>query len=197
MSDKPSLTKDISLKDFRDFYWYKEDLVNFCREEGIPKNGGKIELEARIEQYLATGNKNVKQKPRFRSVSTFDWNTELLTVDTVITDNYKNTENVREFFTKQLGKQFKFNVKFMNWMKTSTGKSLGTAIQTWNDIAKNKRTNKSPKDIAPQFEYNTYIRDFLKDNPTYSKDQAIKCWKIRRDTRGHNKYRKSDTSFLD
>jgi len=55
--------------------------------------------------------------------------------------------------------------------------------------------NKDPnfvKEIAPQFEYNTYIRDFLKDNPNKSKKEAIENWKIKRAKRGNNKYSKQD-----
>jgi len=48
------------------------------------------------------------------------------------------------------------------------------------------------KKIAPQFEYNTYIRDFLKDNPDKTKKDAIDYWKIKRSKRGKNKYSKKD-----
>ncbi len=32
---RPNLTKEISIKDFKDFYWLKEELQNFCRENGM------------------------------------------------------------------------------------------------------------------------------------------------------------------
>ncbi|MGL5913858.1 MAG: DUF6434 domain-containing protein [Bacteroidales bacterium] len=55
--------------------------------------------------------------------SNFDWNVERLTLETIITDNYKNPENVRAFLTTEIGKHFKFNVLFMNWMKQNNGKT--------------------------------------------------------------------------
>lgn len=31
---RPNLTKDISVESFNDFYWLKEELQSFCRENG-------------------------------------------------------------------------------------------------------------------------------------------------------------------
>jgi hypothetical protein len=196
MNQRPPLNKYINLKDFREFYWLKEELLEFCRKEELKKSGGKIELTNRIEIYLKTGKRmfnSVNYKKQ--SLSKFDWNKETLTLQTKITDNYKNTSNVRSFFTDHIGKQFKFNVKFMNWMKTNTGKILEEAISEWKKIKLEKGNDTNPKEIAPQFEYNRYIRDFLKDNPKLGRDSAIKYWKIKKSLRGDNIYRKSDLDF--
>lgn len=196
MEKRPELTKHLSAKDFKDFYWYKEELVNFCRTENLDKKGGKIELAKRIEYYLTTGKRKRPIKKLPRTSSTFDWNKETLSLETIITDNYKNTENIRTFFRKQIGPTFKFNVRFMNWMKTSNGKTLKEAVEKWIDISEIKKSNKSPQVIAPQFEYNTYIRDFLKDNPTKSRNDAIEYWKVKKSIRGNNKYTKADLKLI-
>lgn len=191
MNNRPELNTKISITDFKDFYWYKEELVEFCRAENLDKRGGKLELAKRIENFLQTGERVSYQETKSKK-SRFDWNTEKLTIETEITDNYKNTENVREFFKNQIGDKFKFNVKFMNWMKTSQGKTLGDAVEQWGVIKNEMRTSKTEKQIAPQFEYNTYIRDFLKDNPDKSLQDAINYWKIKKLKPGDNKYSKSD-----
>lgn len=195
METRPELNTAIAIEDFREFYWLKAELIQFCRKEGLSLQGGKIEIASRIETYLKTGekappNKNKKPKP----ISKFDWNNENLTLATIITDNYKNSENVRTFFQENLGAGFKFNVKFMNWMKQNAGKTLADAVNAWHAI-KLEQKNKPRKEIAPQFEYNRYIRDFLEDNPDKSKKEAIRYWKIKRSMRGDNKYRKSDLDF--
>ena len=100
MEKRPALTKDISLKDFRDFYWLKEELLDFCRVEQLDKRGGKIELTKSIEKYLETGIKEVAKVEKQKCLSKFDWNSEKLTLETIITDNYKNTENVRGIFQR-------------------------------------------------------------------------------------------------
>ena len=46
--ERPKLDKSISIEDFRDFYWLKEELVTFCRSNGISTTGEKQELADRI-----------------------------------------------------------------------------------------------------------------------------------------------------
>jgi hypothetical protein len=192
MDKRPNLNERISIKDFQDFYWLKNELTSFCREMGISGSGGKIEIANRIKRFLATGE-NVPHV-RVSSLSKFDWNTEKLNAETVITDNYKNTENVRYFFKNTVGEKFKFNVQFMDWMKVSKGKTLADAAEKWREINNEMRNGEQSKQIAPQFEYNAYIRDFLTDNPDRTKNEAIEYWKIKKSRRGDNVYRKSDLS---
>ncbi len=196
MKAKPKLNAKIPIEDFKDFYWYKEELMDFCRSQNLNTRGGKIELTKRIEKFLQTGERKSYQEKKTKT-SRFDWNTEKLTTKTKITDNYRNTKNVREFFKSQLGDTFKFNVKFMDWMKTAQGKTLGDAVEQWILITKEMRTTKAEKQIAPQFEYNTYVRDFFKDNPDKSLHDAIRCWKIKKSKPGDNQYTKSDLKWLE
>lgn len=200
MEKRPLLDKSISVMDFEDFYWLKEELLQFCRSEGLSTSGNKIEIARRIIHYLKTGEKQERGAAtgkRARSKSKFNWSKEKLTLTTPITDNYKNTENVRVFFAEQIGKRFKFNVSFMNWMKNNVGKNLREAVVAWKEIDLAKRTNTAPKNIAAQFEYNRYLRDFLADNPGAKRETGIQLWKIKRSRRGDNVYRKEDLQFLE
>ena len=52
---RPPLTKSISLEDFQNYYWLKEELQTFCHEHGLPASGSKIEIANRISHYLHTG----------------------------------------------------------------------------------------------------------------------------------------------
>ena len=49
------LDKNMDSKTFREFYYLKEELVNFCRDNGLPVSGGKIELTERIAYFLDSG----------------------------------------------------------------------------------------------------------------------------------------------
>jgi hypothetical protein len=188
---RPELNGDISLKDFKDFYWLKEELVSFCKKNEIDCSGGKIEIANRIIYFLETGKKDKQHKAQ-KSKSNFDWNVENLSRTTIITDNYKNTENVRRFFTAEIGTHFKFNVLFMNWMKQNIGKTLQDAADEWNRIQLLKKDKNYQSEIDSQFEYNAYMRDFLKDNPSLTTKDARKYWTLKRETRGSKKYAKSD-----
>jgi len=196
--NKPKLDKNISINDFKDYYWLKEELVRFCRYTGIDSSGGKIDIYNRIITFLESGEiiKRLNIK-RTNITSNFDWNNEKLSLDTFITDNYKNSENVREFFQNMIGNHFKFNVDFMDWMKANNGKTLGDAVDKWIDIAELKKDKNYKTEISPQFEYNTYMRDFLRDNPDLSTKDAMNSWKIKRDKPGVKKYEKNDLIYLD
>lgn len=196
METRPPLSREISAKDFKDFYWLKKELQEFCKKEGLRQSGSKVEIANRILHYLTTGKSPQVVNKKLAKRSTFDWSTGALSPSTIITDNYKNSENVRSFFTEQIGKPFKFNVKFMNWMKANQGKTLGDAIVAWRKIKQEKKARIAPKEIAPQFEYNRYLRDFLADNPGKSRKEGIELWKIKRSLRGPNEYEQSDLNLL-
>lgn len=185
---RPILNTTISVTDFTSFYWLKSELVDFCRENNLSVLGGKNEIMARIELFLRSGVKELEKEKRIKHNSRFDWNREKLTLDTVITDNYKNTQNVRKFFIQNIGKEFAFNVKFMDFMKANIGKTLRDAGVEWKRL----KRDRTPQKIASQFEYNAYIRDFLKDNPGKNLKDAIKFWKIKRNFPGKREYKKSD-----
>lgn len=55
MTERPILDKKLDSKIFRDFYYLKEELVEFCRKNNLPVCGGKIELTDRIAYFLDTG----------------------------------------------------------------------------------------------------------------------------------------------
>lgn len=133
MIKKSTLNTEISVEDFRNYYWNKNELIDFCRLLNLDKRGGKIELTHRIEKYLVSGEREPYKEKVLRT-SRFEWNTELLSPETIITDSYKNTGNVRAFFKSQIREKFRFNVKFMDWMKSAQGKTLGNAVEKWISI---------------------------------------------------------------
>lgn len=190
--ERPSLDSNITLSDFKDFYWLKEELTAFCKKAGLSTSGGKLEISERIAYFLETGQKTVPTKKSAKFISKFDWNTAILSPETLITDSYKNTENVRTFFLEHIGKHFKFNTQFMDWMKKNTGRTLTHAVDEWNRLSEFKKSNIQQTEIAPQFEYNRYIRAFLADNPTLGTKDAIKYWKLKKAVRGNNEYQRND-----
>ena len=87
-----------------------------------------------------------------------------------------------------------FNVTFQKWLKSNTGKTYQEAIDAYYQILEDKKSTKTI--IDKQFEYNTYIRDFFEYNKGKSLDDAIKCWKYKKQLPGHNRYEKSDLSII-
>ncbi len=55
-----------------------------------------------------------------------DWHSAKLSPETVITNNFRLTQNVRRFYAAQLGRrEVQFNREQMRELKNSVGKTLG------------------------------------------------------------------------
>ena len=190
MSERPELNKELDAATFRSFYYLKQELADFCKENGLPTSGSKIELTDRIAYFLDTGK---VQKPSPRRISAVMIGT--LTEDTVIEPNIVCSEKHRAFFSEKIGKGFSFHVPFQKWLKANAGKTYGDAIRAYYRILEEKKQTKT--EIGGQFEYNTYIRDFFADNPGKSLHDAIVCWDYKKSLPGTHQYEQSDLRALD
>ena len=194
---RPQITKDLKSEDFKEYYFLKEELKEFCRNEGLKVSGSKNQLEERIIYYLDTGKSldeyskpNNKSKNKNSGINIS--NHQEITLDSILGENFKCSEDKREFFEKEIGRGFKFKVKFQKWLKSNPDKTYQDAINAYHEI----QSSKDKAKIDKQFQYNQYIRDFFKDNEGKTLDDAIKCWKYKKSLKGHNKYERSDLEIL-
>ena len=187
--NRPKLNNELDSKTFNEYYYLKEELVDFCRRNNLQITGSKLELKERISKYLDTGEKISKTYDKRRTIIIGE-----ITPDLIIEDNFICSERHREFYKKEIGKSFSFNVLFQKWLKSNAGKTYKDSIDAYYKILDDKKNNKTT--IDKQFEYNTYIRDFFNDNKEKSLNDAIKCWKYKKGLKGHNKYEKDDLKIL-
>lgn len=190
MPKRPDLNKTLDSKVFLDFYYLKEELVEFCRKNKLPVSGGKTELTERIAHFLDTGEVLAAPVPKKRAGRMADE----IYMDTRIESDFVCSEKHRAFFKEHIGQRFSFNVAFQKWLKTNTGKTYREAIAAYYEILEAKKKEKTG--IDRQFEYNTYIRDFFADNKGKSLEEAIRCWKYKKQLKGHNRYEKADLTAL-
>lgn len=188
MTERPVLDKNLDSKTFRDFYYLKEELVDFCRKNNLPVSGGKLELTDRIAYFLDTGE--ILSSSVAKKKVTVISNIANINEDTKIETDFVCSEQHRAFFKNHIGSSFSFNVAFQKWLKSNAGKTYKDAIAAYYQILEDKKKGKTK--IDKQFEYNTYIRDFFADNQGRSLEDAIKCWKYKKQLQGHNRYERSD-----
>lgn len=189
MEERPNLDIKLDSKTFKEYYYLKEELIDFCRKNNLQTTGGKIELTERIANFLDTGERTYKTHNIRKNVMNHE-----ITLDTIIEENFVCSEKHRAFYKEQIGNSFSFNVVFQKWLKTNSGKTYKDSIDAYYKIMEDKKKNKTT--IDKQFEYNTYIRDFFNDNKDKSLEQAIKCWKYKKSVKGHNKYERDDLKAL-
>lgn len=184
---RPNLTKEISIESFHNFYWLKEELQTFCRENGISAAGSKIEISDRIETFLRTGE---IKKPIRKTMATKKAKVPVqLSLDTIIMENHRCSQDVRAFFKTAIP-NFHFSTYIQNYFKNNIGKTYRDAVVAWHDEEERKKKPSYKKKIAPQFEYNQFIRDFFADskNKGKVKEEAIEAWNTIKKLPGSNKY---------
>ena len=189
MNKRPDLNEKLDSKTFRQYYYLKEELVDFCRKNNLQSIGGKIELTERIASFLDTGERTYTNHNSKKTKIN-----DSITLDAIIEENFVCSEKHREFYKEQIGENFSFNVAFQKWLKGNSGKTYRDSINAYYQILEDKKKNKTT--IDKQFEFNTYIRDFFNDNKGKSLEQAIKCWKYKKSIQGHNKYERDDLKAL-
>lgn len=184
----PDILKIKSTADFEQWYWLKEELVAYCQAKGINTTGGKFEIADRIIHFLKTGETSPKKnQPSKKTTFTFDWHSESLTLETPITDTYKNTQNVRRFMVSQVGSKFHFSISLMEWMTANAGKTLKDAVVEYQRTSEQAKDKNFKTTIKPHNQYNKYLRDFFEDNPDKTMTEARRCWKLKRALPGHVK----------
>jgi hypothetical protein len=187
--ERPALDVNLDPDVFKEFYYLKAELMEFCRSNGLQTTGSKPELNERIYVYLSTGEKMTK-----RRMSGAEPIKTQIALDMTLGPNFRCSEKHREFFKENIGEAFKFNVEFLNWLRSNADKTYNDAIAFYYITAENKKNRNTI--IGVQFEYNTYIRDFFNDNKGRTLSDAIRCWKYKKSLPGKNKYERNDLSAL-
>ena len=178
--NRPDLSGIESSSELRRWYWLKSELEAHAKVLGVRSTGGKFSILDRIAHYLDTGETVWPGDTKSKPASKFDWHSAELSLETVITDNYKNSQNVRRFFKAHAGADFKFNIRFMNWMRENSGKTLREAVAAY--LAQKEEATRPgfQSDIAHHNQFNQYTRDFLADNPELGMDDVRKYWALKR-----------------
>jgi hypothetical protein len=189
------LTRSTSARDFRDFYWLKEELQRFCRAHGLSTSGGKREIADRIEHLLRTGQRpepasSLKSNAALRRPA----NTApagKLSMATCAPAGFRCTQEARAFFEEALGRSFRFTVSLQRFIKDHPGVTFARIAEEWRRQEAMRKSGSFRPEIAPQFEYNQFTRDYFADprNESKSRRDCIEAWKRTRARRGDNKYR--------
>lgn len=169
---RPDLTVSLSKEVFLENYWLKEELVTFCRAEGLARSGSKREITDRIAHYLETGERlGARKKTVKKGVMPAVFSRE-----TVIGEGWRCSQELRAFFEGETTLKFHFNGFMRDFIGGSgVGKTLGDAIEGW------EASKRAPKgEIGKQFEYNQHMRDYFEANPTATREEAMQAWREKR-----------------
>lgn len=173
---RPMLDKSINHKSFLDYYWLKQELLIFCRNNKLLTIGSKSELTERISQFLKMGNKetcvNKSANRACDSSNGLTWDTKVI--------NYKNDAVTSQFFKKHIGKHFHFNSYLRKFAKEKPMERLTYADLIKGYIAEEqlKKDSNYKTKIGTQFQYNQFIRDFFLHEKCKTQRDAINAWNL-------------------
>ena len=188
---RPNALEIQSSDELRKWYWLKTELVMLSKCRGISSAGSKADLMDRLANEL--DGKKEANMILGKATSKFNWATEELTCNTIITDSYKNGQNTRKFFKIHCGEKFSFSISFMTWMKKNTGKTLQDAVEEWERLQQVQNQESYQSRIPESNQYNQYLRDFFANNPEKTIQEARYYWNLKRQLPlGKHKYEKSD-----
>ena len=129
MEERTSLDIKLDSKTFKEYYYLKEELIDFCRKNNLQTTGGKIELTERIANFLETGERTYKSHNIRKNVIIDE-----ITIHTIIEENFVCSEKHRAFYKEKIGNNFSFNVAFQKWLKSNSGKTYQDSINAYYQI---------------------------------------------------------------
>jgi len=191
--DRPAIAECPDGVTFRKWYYLKEELVEFARQNGLRTTGGKFEIADRIAYFLDHG-KAPAEAPRKRATSQFDWHSADLTPETIITDSYKNTQNVRRFMKSEID-GFSFSIPLMDWMKSNVGQTLADAVIEAKRLKAARRKGVKQPD-QPHNQYNAYTRAYFAAVPGGTQQEVRTLWAARRKRPGPYVFDLSDLDLI-
>ncbi len=193
--DIDTITTGVEL---RRWYWRKDELIQYARQLQLKTTSAKFDILDRIAHFLDTSETKFPGDQKPQKTSGFDWHSEQLSKCTVITDNYKSSQNVRGFFKENIGSSFKFNIAFMEWIKMNVGKTLNDACLAYMNIREMEKSNGFQTEIKSHNQFNQYTRDFLGDNPRLNMSDVRRIWALKiqmSSESGRHIYEKSDLNL--
>ena len=162
--------------EFERWYWPVDQLKVFCDALGLSRSGTKADLRKRVTFALSNRGQPQPRPSRQQKSAAFDWASEVLTNNTIITDNVSFGPNVRNFFKANIGKKFVCNSDFMLWVRNNAGATLGDAIEAWQVLEERKNDPGFRREIASCNNYLQYLRDARDRHQELSLADAKTCW---------------------
>jgi hypothetical protein len=99
MGKRPEFSPTLTVEEFEQHYWYKEELQRICRQYRLPASGTKAELERYVKRFLA--GQRVADKRLQNTKQRTKKALKEMTLDTrLIPDGFKFNQQARAFFAE-------------------------------------------------------------------------------------------------
>ena len=181
----------MTIKEFKNKYWYMSELKAFAKSLEIPFDSRtrKDQLEDMIIQFLEIGTVNKKNSFRIKNR-----NIDILNNHSYV-KNFRNKKETWEFINSEMDKRVpglkpKSGAKYWlnRWIenKLSNGEKI-----TYNDVVceyirLNKTEEKLPQ--IPSCKFNNFISDYLANEKNATRKDALEAWTMLKDMKVKKDY---------
>lgn len=179
---KRKLSKETTLEQFENNYWYAVDLKGFAKEIGVKATAKlrKDQLEIIIRNFITTGSLiEIKSEPK-KAVKDKDYKSERLDINTQV-KNYCSNKITKEFIVteaKKIQPDLPKKTGVWYWLNRWREEQLGKNNITYGDIVHqfidlSNKKGRLPR--IPSTKFNNFVTDFLAANKGKRSD-AIAAW---------------------
>jgi hypothetical protein len=165
---RPALNHKLSAEDFQRWYWLKEELYKYCRENKLSGVGSKPDLTQRIIAHLKG-----EDAPPVTKIAKKGAMPVTFELSTVIGNGWKCNPSLGQFFRLHCGASFRFNAAMRNFIHTQVGSTLWQAVRCYEASV---APGAPRQEIIPQNEYNRHTREFYKTNPMATRGEVLAAW---------------------
>lgn len=181
-TSRPPFSEIKTYQEFAKYYWYRDELIQICRELGLPSSGMKLELNRNIQAYF--NGETIEEKLKVKTSKTVVTNISLSTK--LLECGFTFGPKFREFFAEQTGiKNFKYNADMVATVKkvkedNDTTFTLGDLLEIYYGRKTYATYDKSA------LQWNKFVHDFCADPRTANIPDKLKTaallWRIVRES---------------
>lgn len=173
METRPALDATLTGAELRRWYWTLAELAALARELGVPVGGGggKAALAQRLAAVLdgAPVPPAPPRAPRGQQLA------GPLHGGTVLPPGQRCSEALRAWFAGEIGPAFRFDAPMREFVAGGAGRTLDEGVAHWHATR-----GAAPREIAPQFELNRFLRARRATHPGEPREAALAAWRTRR-----------------
>ncbi|MBR2103721.1 MAG: hypothetical protein IJ933_00330 [Bacteroidales bacterium] len=181
-TSRPPFSEIKTYQEFSKYYWYRDELIQICRELGLPSSGMKLELSRNIQAYF--NGEPIEEKLKVKTSKSVVTNASLSTK--LLECGFTFGPKFREFFAEQTGiKNFKYNADMVATVKkvkedNDTTFTLGDLLEIYY-----RRKTYAIYDKSA-LQWNKFVHDFCADPRTANIPDKLKTaallWRIVRES---------------
>jgi SAP domain-containing new25/Domain of unknown function (DUF6434) len=172
--ERPPLSPSLDATEFRRWYWLKQELVDFAKQEGLSASGDKPNLANRIALFLGGVNPQVagaSTKVVRQTVS--KRLSEPLTLETALGPKQASSQQLREFFVEAIGPRFSYDIHMRTFLASNETKTLGEAVAHWHATR-----NTAKPETLPQLELVRFTKAWHRAHPAGTQVECRTAWKL-------------------